>query len=88
MDEWLRDLAAVAVGAGDGVLSPDARAHLGKVVEEQGLEPVDLAGALTLLEEAREAARGNVNPQLIISGLVRDLRRTLKPLRRGTGATP
>lgn len=88
VEEWLRDLAAVAVGAGEGVLSPDAREHLAKVAEEAELQPVDLAGALTVLEEAREAARGNVNPQLIVSGVVRELRRALKPMRPAAGASP
>ena len=36
-----------------------------------------MAEALKAVEEAKEMAAGNVNPQLIVSGLTLDLRSTL-----------
>ena len=85
VEDWLRDVAAVAAGAEDGVLSQDALPHLRKVVSASGVEAGDVAAALSALEEARELARGNVNPQLIVSGLVRRLRRSLRPAAASTG---
>lgn len=79
VEEWLRDVAAVAAGADERVLSRDVLDHLKKVVSTSGVSAADAAAALPHLEEARELARGNVNPQLIVSGLVRRMRRTLRP---------
>lgn len=79
VEEWLRDVAAVATGAEDRVLNQDVLPHLRTLVSGAGVAPVDAAAALPALEEARELARGNVNPQLIISGLIRRLRRSLRP---------
>jgi DNA polymerase-3 subunit delta' len=79
VEEWLRDLAAVAAGAEDRVLSQDALSHLQKLVRARQVDPSAISSALPYLEEAREMARGNVNPQLIVSGLVRRLRRPLRP---------
>lgn len=79
VEEWLRDLAAVAAGAEERVLSQDVLPHLRKLVNERGVHPSAAADALPALEEARELARGNVNPQLIVAGLVRRLRKSLRP---------
>jgi len=85
VEEWLRDVAAVAAGAESDVLSQDVLPHLRKLVSDTGVEAPDVAGALAALEEARELARGNVNPQLIVSGLVRRVRRSLRPSPAPTG---
>ena len=85
VEEWLRDVAAVAAGAEDGVLSQDAIPHLRKLVGAAAVEASNVAVALPAVEEARELARGNVNPQLIVSGLVRRLRRSLRPAPTSTG---
>ena len=85
VEEWLRDVAAVAAGAEDRVLSQDVLPHVRQMVEKSGVEASDVARALSALEEARELARGNVNPQLIISGLVRRLRRSLRPTTTSAG---
>ncbi|GMV04856.1 MAG: DNA polymerase III subunit delta' [Gemmatimonadota bacterium] len=85
VEEWLRDLAAVAAGAEDRVLSQDVLPHLRKLAEGKAVDPSAAALALPALEEARELARGNVNPQLIVSGLLRRLRRSLKPSPAATG---
>jgi len=80
-EEWLRDLGAVASGAGDSIFNHDAREKLEEIVSSTGVLPSDIANALTRVEEARELAFGNVNPQLIVDGLVRALRKALKPQR-------
>ncbi len=84
VEEWLRDVSAVAAGAHDQVLHRDLVDRLRSRVEAAGVEPGDAAGALLAAEEARELARGNVNPQLIVSGLIRDLRGALRPRRVAT----
>jgi len=81
VEEWLRDVAAVAAGAEERVRSRDLLPRLRKLVRAAGVEAAEAAEALPAVEEARELARGNVNPQLIVSGLVRRLRRSL----HGTG---
>jgi DNA polymerase-3 subunit delta' len=78
VEEWLRDVAAVAAGSEERVRSQDILPHLRKLVRGAGVEAADAAAALPAVEEARELARGNVNPQLIVSGLVRRLRRSLR----------
>lgn len=85
VEEWLRDVSAVAAGAEERVLNQDVLEHLRTAVAEAGVEPADAAGALVAAEEARELARGNVNPQLVVSGLVRHLRAALRPRRIPTG---
>ncbi len=79
VEEWVRDVAAVAAGAEDSVRSRDVLPHLRKLVAASRVVPASAAGALPAVEEARELARGNVNPQLIVAGLVRRLRRSLRP---------
>ena len=82
VEEWLRDVAAVAADAEERVRSRDVLPHLRKLVRAAGVEAAAAAAALPAVEEARELARGNVNPQLIVSGLVRRLRASLR------GASP
>jgi DNA polymerase-3 subunit delta' len=82
VEEWLRDVAAVAAGAEDRILNRDVLARLRTLVTRAGVVSADAAATLPALEEARELARGNVNPQLIIAELIRRLRRGLVPPRR------
>ncbi len=77
VEECLRDVAAVACGAEGHVVSQDAIPRIRGLVERGGLEGADIAAALRIVEEAREMARGNVNPQLIVSDLVGRLHETL-----------
>lgn len=79
VEEWLRDLAAAAAGADDVVFNQDALARLKKHVAGAAIDPARVPLAFLAVERARELARGNVNPQLVMSGLVRDLRRALRP---------
>ena len=75
VEEWLRDIGAVACGAGDAVFNHDARARLEEIVSHSAIAPSDLTLAISAVEEARVLARGNVNPQLVISGLIRSIQR-------------
>lgn len=86
VEEWLRDLAAVAAGADDLVFNRDALPRMKKHVAEASTDPALVPDAFPAVEKARELARGNVNPQLVVSGLVRDLRRALRPGASGSGA--
>lgn len=94
VEEWLRDLAAAAAGADELVFNQDALARLKKHVAAAAIDPAHVPEAFPAVEHARELARGNVNPQLVVNGLVRDLRRALRPGqaggssgRQGRGAT-
>jgi DNA polymerase-3 subunit delta' len=75
VEEWLRDLAAVATGARGAVLHRDSLPELDRLVASGGFTGHQVAGAFPRIERARELALANVNPQLVIDGLVRDLRR-------------
>jgi len=86
VEEWLRDLAAVAAGAEEQVLSRDALPRLRQLATSGSLDASAAAQALPALEEARELARGNVNPQLVVSGLIRRLRKSLKAASSPTGS--
>ena len=77
LDIWLRDLAAVAAASEESVVNRDGIDYLRRQVEERGLHPAAAGDALPAVEAARGEARGNVNPQLIIAGLVDRLRRRL-----------
>lgn len=77
VDEALRDLAAIAADAAAHASNPDAAAQLERTVRELAVDPTDAARCLAVVERARELTRNNVNPQLLIAGLVEDLRRLL-----------
>lgn len=77
VEEWLRDLAAVSAGADELVINYDALTRLKKHADSAGILPSKVPDAFPAVERARELARGNVNPQLVVSGLIRDLRRAL-----------
>lgn len=86
VEDWLRDLAAVASGAEERVLNRDALPRLRELARSAGLEASAVARALPALEEARELARGNVNPQLVVCALMRRLRESLKAASSPTGS--
>jgi DNA polymerase-3 subunit delta' len=88
VEEWLRDLAAAAAGADDVVINHDALASLKKHVDAASIAAVRVPEGFPAVERARELARGNVNPQLVVSGLVRDLRRALLPDVAHAAVTP
>jgi DNA polymerase-3 subunit delta' len=78
LEDWLRDLAAVAAGVEDRLISEDAGTRLRETVARLSLSPAAVTSAYPALEEARELARGNVNPQLIVSRLLTRIRRSLR----------
>jgi len=77
MEGWLRDLAAATVGAGDRILNQDALKWLTKTAQGS-IHPTGPARALNRVEEARLQASGNVNPQLLLAGLLMDLHQILR----------
>lgn len=79
VEGWLRDLAAVAAGVPDRAVASDAVPALGRLVERESIAPEALSRALPLVDTAVLQARGNVNPQLIVVGLVAGLRARLRP---------
>jgi DNA polymerase III subunit delta' len=87
VEDWLRDLAAVTSAAEEKVISRDVLPHLRQLAAAKHLDPSAVAAALPALEEARELARANVNPQLVVSGLLRRLRRALRPATPVTGVS-
>lgn len=74
VEEWLRDLAATAAGADHLVFNRDALPRLKKHVTAAHISPVGVTEAFPAVEQARHLARGNVNPQLIVSSLIREMR--------------
>lgn len=82
VEEWVRDLGAVAAGSPDRLFNTDARKRLERWVSEKELRAVDVPVAFAAIERSRELAKGNVNPQLVIAGLIRDLRAALAVDRR------
>ncbi|HCK61014.1 MAG TPA: hypothetical protein DHW11_07285 [Gemmatimonadetes bacterium] len=77
VEVWLRDLAVATAGADKLIINYDALTRLKKHANEAGIPPSRVPSAFPAVERARELARGNVNPQLVVSGLVRDLRQVL-----------
>ena len=81
LEEWIRDLAAAAVQADSKITSVERRDHLRKLAESL-VTPAAATLAQSPLEEAHLLARGNVNPQLVLMGLVTGLRTAfLQPTR-------
>jgi hypothetical protein len=74
VETWVRDLAAASADAHEQILNVDARDYLVRVTSEHGLSAARLSRTLVVVEEAREQAMANVNPQLIVAGLVSGLR--------------
>jgi DNA polymerase-3 subunit delta' len=77
VEEWLRDLAAVAAGVKHAAWHQDSLGRLDRLVAEGGLTSFQVAGAFTRVEKARERALANVNPQLVVGSLIAELRRSL-----------
>jgi DNA polymerase-3 subunit delta' len=74
---WLRDLMAVAAGARDALAYTDDLALLDGIVARGRVQAESVAAALLRVQEARDLASGNVNPQLIVADLLRGIRRDL-----------
>ena len=77
LEDALRDLSATAAGAPDRVISRDTVDFLERIKTERDIHPVAIADAFVKLEEAKEMAAGNVNPQLVVAGLLTGIREAL-----------
>src|SRR5690606_11833232 len=77
LGEWLRDLLAVAAGADDEVADPAARQLLRRAVSRKSIHPLGAAAGLERVAQAQIWAQGNVNPQLILTELLRGLQADL-----------
>lgn len=73
----LRDLLAFASGARQQVRDPDLVPLLERVMATRPPPPLGVAAALERLTAAGRLAGNNVNPQLILTCLLRDMRRDL-----------
>lgn len=79
LDEWLRDLGAVLTGNRGPVFHHDTAEPLAKLASKSRVHAAAVPDALPVVERARELARGNVNPQLVVAGLVQELGDALLP---------
>lgn len=77
LGEWLRDLLAVVAGSEQQVTDPAALPILRRMVEKRDLDAEEVLAALERIDQARDLALGNVNPQLIVSVLLADLQKDL-----------
>jgi DNA polymerase-3 subunit delta' len=77
VEEWLRDLAAVAAGVRHVAWHQDTVGALDRLVAQARLTSFQVAEAFTRVENARELAIANVNPQLVVGTLIRELRGAL-----------
>jgi DNA polymerase III subunit delta' len=76
---WLRDLMATAAGAPDTVrYAAGDEALLRRLAVRPGVSPEGVARAILRVREAQAMAGGNVNPQLILAGLLGGIRRELE----------
>jgi DNA polymerase III subunit delta' len=83
---WLRDLGAAASGVEGVIRNRDAESWLVRKAKERGVHPAGPSRALAAVERAREEASGNVNPQLLLAGLILEMRDAL--VAPGSGHPP
>ena len=77
LDQAVRDVAAVAAGAPERAVNPEIASAFQRGKGEALPHPTDAVRCLAVIERCRELARGNVNPQLLVAGLIAELRRCL-----------
>jgi DNA polymerase-3 subunit delta' len=77
LEDALRDLSAVAAGVTDGLINTDQEDFLERILDRRDIHPVTVTRAFRHLEEAKELVAGNVNPQLIVAGLLTGIREEL-----------
>ena len=70
---WVRDLAAVADGASEMVVNADSGPHLEKLANRLKSAGPGAADALRSIDLARGMTRSNINPQLTLAWLLRDI---------------
>ena len=57
--------------------NPDAAKLFGQAASGGGVHAANAVRTLAAVERARVLARGNVNPQLLVTGLIEELRQIL-----------
>jgi DNA polymerase-3 subunit delta' len=77
LEEWLRDLAHAAQGTPGQALNPGAEGFFKEALRRWTIRPQDVARAMDRVDEARTLAAGNANPQLVVFGLLKELREAL-----------
>jgi hypothetical protein len=77
VEVWVRDAALVSEGRAEAVVNPEAVRFLQRTLEARRLHGGAFSEWVAEVEEARIEAAGNVNPQLIVHGLVRRSRERL-----------
>ena len=77
LEECLGDLARVASGLPLDAGTPEEVEFLKEAVNRWSLHPAAVPLAMRRVDEARAMAAGNVNPQLVIFGLLHELRKEL-----------
>lgn len=77
LEECLGELARITSGLPLDTGTPEEVEFFRDVMERWKLHPASIPGALQKVDEARKLAAGNVNPQLVIFGLLHDLRKEL-----------
>jgi len=77
LEDALRDLSATAARASEGLINSDQEELLERIRERRDIHPVTVTRAFRHLEEAKELVAGNVNPQLIVAGLLTGIREEL-----------
>ncbi len=77
LEDALRDLSAAAADTPERLISRDRAECLERIRADWDIHPVAVADALGSLEEAKESAAGNVNPQLVVAGLLTGIRGAL-----------
>ncbi len=77
LEDALRDLSATATVASGNLINSDREDLLERIREGRDMHPVAVTRAFQHLEEAKELVAGNVNPQLIVAGLLTGIREEL-----------
>lgn len=75
---WIRDLAAAAEGADDLIVNADATPRLKAMAAQLPAASSGAAQALTHIEQSRALTTFNINPQLALAGLLREVGRSLR----------
>ena len=77
MEDALRDLSATGASTSEDLINTDQEEFLERIRGGRDIHPVTVTRAFRHLEEAKELAAGNVNPQLIVAGLLTGIREEL-----------
>jgi len=78
LEAWLRDLAAAAAGSEESILNQDRAPWLLEIARRTRVHPASLDRARDAVDRTRELAAGNVNPQLLLAGLLREMAQHLQ----------